>query len=102
MEAVVGIMDRESVATQSGRSGIREYDAKTDAKKRITLRGSRFDYYHVVEFPNGTIELQPRGLRESFEISRNSLRMMDLSMENLQKGIVSEPLDFPSMTLLKV
>lgn len=73
---------------------IREYDTKIDSKKRITLRGARFDYYHVMELPNGKIELLPRELREPFEISKNSLHMMDLSMENLKKGVSGEPLDF--------
>ena len=33
-------------------------------------------------------------LREGFEISKNSLQMMDMSMENLKKGISGEPIDF--------
>ena len=28
---------------------LKEYDAKTDNKKRITLRGKAYDYYHVTE-----------------------------------------------------
>ena len=51
------------------------------------------DYYHVVEFPNGKIELQPRVLVEPFEISEDTLRMMDSAMDNYKKGIVSEPID---------
>ena len=47
-----------------------------------------------MEFPSGKIELQPRELREPFEISKNSLQMMDMSMENLKKGISGEPIDF--------
>ena len=80
---------------------VREYDAKIDTKKRITLRGSRYEYYHVIEFPNGKIELQPRELKEPFEISREALHMMDLSMENLKKGIASEALDLPAYDYLQ-
>ena len=80
---------------------VREYDAKVDTKKRITLRGSMYEYYHVVEFPNGTIELQPRELKEPFTISKNTLHMMDLSMENYKKGIASEPLDLSAYAYLQ-
>ena len=72
---------------------LREYDAKIDTKKRITLRGSSYDYYHVIEFPNGKIELEPRVLVDPFEISEDTLRMVDVSMKNLKKGIASEPVD---------
>ena len=75
------------------KAAIKEYDAKIDTKKRITLRGSEYDYYHVIEFPNGKIELQPRVLVEPFEISEDTLRMMDSAMDNYKKGIVSEPID---------
>ncbi len=64
---------------------VKEYDAKIDAKKRITLRGSMYEYYHVLVFSIGTIELQFRELRAPFEISRQSLEMMDKSMENFKK-----------------
>ena len=71
----------------------KEYDAKIDTKKRITLRGSSYEYYHVIEFPNGKIELEPRVLVEPFEISEDTLRMVDASMENLKKGKASKPID---------
>ena len=74
-------------------TALKEYDAKIDAKKRITLRGSMYEYYHVLEYPNGTIELQPRELRAPFEISRRSLEMMDKSMDNLKKGKASKSID---------
>lgn len=72
---------------------VKEYDAKIDTKKRITLRGSSYEYYHVIEFPNGKIELEPRVLVEPFDISEDTLRMVDASMENLKKGEVSKPID---------
>ena len=72
---------------------IKEYDAKIDTKKRITLRGASYEYYHVIEFPNGRIELEPRVLVEPFEIDENTLKMIDKSMENLKIGIASEPID---------
>ncbi len=71
----------------------KEYDAKIDAKKRITLRGASYDYYHITEFPNGEIRLEPRELRPPFQISENTLNMMDISMQNLKNGEVSETID---------
>ena len=34
-------------------NAIREYDAKLDSKKRLTLRGACFKYYHVQEMGSG-------------------------------------------------
>ena len=39
---------------------LKEYDAKLDSKKRLTLRSNPFDYYHVMEMDDGVIILQPR------------------------------------------
>ena len=39
---------------------IREYDAKLDSKKRLTLREARYDYYHVSVLPDQRIVLEPR------------------------------------------
>ena len=72
---------------------VKEYDAKLDTKKRITLRGSSYEYYHVIEFPNGRIQLEPRVLVEPFEIAEDTLRMVDASMDNLKKGKASKPID---------
>lgn len=72
---------------------VREYDTHLDAKRRLTLRGVQFDYYHVSELKNGTIILEPRVLASPFEISGKTLEMMDISAENLKKGIVSEEVD---------
>ncbi len=51
---------------------VKEYDAKIDSRKRI--------------------ELEPRVLVEPFEISEDSLRMVDVSMANMKKGKASEPI----------
>ena len=75
---------------------VKEYDVKIDTKKRITLRGSSYEYYHVIELPSGRIELEPRVLVEPFEIAEDTLRMVDASMANLKKGKASEPIDLSS------
>ena len=72
---------------------IKQYDAKLDEKKRLTIRGSKFDFYHVEEFNDGTLVLKPRVLVDPNELSENTLRMMDKSIENLKKGKVSKPVN---------
>ena len=72
---------------------IREYDSKLDSKNRLTLRGVSFEYYHVSELEDGRIMLEPRELTAPFQISANTLTMMDKSIDNLRKNNVSEPID---------
>ena len=62
---------------------VREYDAKLDSKKRITLRNAVFEYYHVSEMEDGRIILEPRELVKPFSISANTLSMMDKAVENV-------------------
>jgi hypothetical protein len=80
---------------------VSEYDAKIDAKKRMTLRGAAFGHYHVREYGDGRIVLEPRELVRPITVSRRTLKMMDTSMENLKKGRVSEPIDIPTARRLK-
>jgi len=71
----------------------RTYDAKVDSKRRITLRGARFEYYNVKEYQDGSILLEPRELAVPFSVSEKTLAMMDASMKNMESGNVSEPVD---------
>lgn len=41
---------------------IKEYDTKLDSKNRITLRESKYNYYHVSTFDDGSVILSPRTL----------------------------------------
>lgn len=72
---------------------IKSYDAKIDSKKRITLRNALYEYFHIEEYSDGKIVLEPRVLVKPFEVSKNTLSMMDSSVENFKKGIVSDPID---------
>ena len=72
---------------------VKSYDAKLDSKKRITLRNVYYDYYHVKEFGDGRILLEPRELTKPFQGSKNTLKMTDSSMENFNKRLVSEAID---------
>ena len=77
-------------------AAIREYDAKIDSKKRLTLRSTGFEYYHVQEMANGTIILEPRELTAPFQVSANTLTMMDASINNLNSGKVSPAINLSS------
>ena len=74
-------------------TALKEYDAKLDSKKRLTLRTNSFDYYHVMEMDDGVIILQPRELTAPFRVSANTLEMMDQSIENIKSGKVSPAID---------
>ena len=71
----------------------RSYEGTLDSKKRIVIRGARHKHYLVREEPNGSIVLTPQKLVPDLIISKRTLAMIDTSMENLKKGIVSEPID---------
>ena len=72
---------------------VKSYDAKIDSKKRITLRNALYEYFHIEEYADGKIVLEPRVLVKPFEVSKNTLSMMDSSVENLMNGKVSGPID---------
>jgi hypothetical protein len=72
---------------------VKEYDTRIDVKKRVTLRGARYNHYHVQEYSDGRIVLEPRILTAPFEVSRKALAQMDSSMKNLKKGKASKPID---------
>lgn len=59
----------------------------------MTLRGANFEHYHVQEYSDGRILLDPRVLVAPFEVSKKTLATMDKSMANLKKGKVSKPID---------
>ena len=72
---------------------VREYDAKLDSKRRLTLREAGYEYYHVTVLPDQRIVLEPRVLTSPFEVSANTLKMMDESVENMKKGYVSPAIE---------
>lgn len=77
-----------------------EYEAKTDSRGRVTLRGARYDHYHVREYADGTIELSPRALVDP-RISERTLRMMDRAMERVEEGEVGEEFDLSGLDQLE-
>lgn len=77
---------------------VKEYDARIDIKKRVTLRGARYDHYHVQEYSDGRILLEPRELVAPFEVSKKTLATMDQSIKNLKKGKTSKPIDLSAFS----
>ena len=71
----------------------RTYDTRLDSKRRLTIRGASFEYYHVEEYSDGRIVLEPRVLTPPFEVSQRTLSMMDSAIENFRQGQVSAPVD---------
>ncbi len=72
---------------------VKEYEAKLDNKHRITIRGSEYQYFRVRQYGDGHLELLPRILVDPNKISKNTLKMMDKSVENLRNRKVSEPIN---------
>ncbi len=73
----------------------KEYDTVLDAKKRVTIRGkAKYKNFHVKEFSNGIIVLEPRELKVPDDISENTLKMVYSSIKNFKKGKVGSHLDF--------
>ena len=72
-------------------TAVKEYDAKLDSKKRLTIRGARTKYYHVTEKEDGTIELSPRELVHPDKVSKRTLNMIDKAIDRFKSGEVSEP-----------
>ena len=72
---------------------VKNYDVHIDSKKRVTLRGARYQYYNVKEYDNGCIMLEPRELAIPEEISSGTLSGMDQAIRNFKLGQVSDPVD---------
>ena len=72
---------------------IKDYTVHIDGKKRITLRGAKFQYYYVKEYENGCIMLEPRELKIPDGISAKTLKDMDRAIENYKRGEVSSAID---------
>lgn len=69
------------------------YDVAADDKKRISLRGARAKYFHVKAFANGSYLLEPRVLVPPQAVSTRTLKMLDQSVAQLQRGLASAPID---------
>ena len=71
----------------------KDYMVHLDNKKRVTLRGASYQYYHVREYGNGCIILEPRELTVPGTISARTLADMDHAIRNFQQGNLSDTVD---------
>lgn len=72
---------------------VREYDTKVDSRRRVTLRGAVFEHYHVTEYEDGRVLLEPRELVPPPSISRRTLEMVDAAMASLERGDAGPPVE---------
>lgn len=72
---------------------VKDYNVHIDTKKRVTLRGAKYQYYNVKEYENGCIVLEPRELTTPESISTRTLDDMDEAIRNFKIGNVSDPVD---------
>jgi len=73
---------------------VKQYNAKLDTKKRMTIRNTDYDHYEVNVFEDGNILLKPQMLINADELSLNALKVMDRSVLNFKKGKASKPINF--------
>lgn len=52
----------------------REYDARLDSRNRLTIREASYEHYHVKEFEDGTVVLEPRVLVAPNPVTAKTLR----------------------------
>lgn len=71
------------------------YTAKPDTKRRILLRGddALYDQYQVRHRDDGVIELRPQVTADVASISARTLQSIERSMEALERGEVSAPVN---------
>ena len=72
---------------------VRDYDIAADAKSRISLRGAKTKYFHVMVLSNGSFVLEPRVLVDPEKIPARTLKMLETSAASLKKGKASAPVD---------
>lgn len=53
---------------------VREYDARLDSRKRLTIREAAYEHYHVKELDDGTLVLEPRVLVAPNPVTARALR----------------------------
>ena len=69
------------------------YDVAADAKNRISLKGAKAKYFHVLALSNGSFVLEPRVLVPPDAVPARTLKMLNRSVANLKKGEVSPAID---------
>jgi hypothetical protein len=79
---------------------LQEYDARLDAKRRVTIRGAGHEVFRVRHRKDGSILLQPLPSEE--QVSAGTLRGMDKAVANLRSGKRSKPVDLKKLAAMKI
>lgn len=82
-------------------AALKEYDARVDAKMRVTIRGAGHGYFRVSHRKDGTILLKPRVLKDA-PISERTLRCIKNSLESMKAGKRSKPEDLKKLAAMKI
>jgi hypothetical protein len=69
---------------------VKEYDAKLDSRKRITIRDAEYEHYHMWEFEDGRIVLEPRVLVAPNPVTAKTLRDSEAGRKVRQFDTVDE------------
>jgi hypothetical protein len=83
-------------------SAPKEYRARVDSKKRVTLRGAESRDFRVVHRKDGSILLKPLIVEISEPVSARALRAMDKAVRNLRAGKRSKPVDLKKLAAMKI
>jgi hypothetical protein len=70
----------------------KNYDAKLDTKRRLTIRNARTEFYHVTEYEDGTIKMEPRVL-----VSPNMLEQIDVAVKRHKAGHKGTKIDWSKL-----
>lgn len=70
----------------------KNYDIKLDTKRRVTIRNARTEFYHVTEYEDGTVKLEPRVL-----VSPDMLEQIDEAIKRHKAGQQGSTLDWSKL-----
>lgn len=76
---------------------VAEYDVKRDDRKRITLRGPKFEYYHATEYADGRVLLEPRELRVPDTLSRRTWNDIEAGIRNVEQGQAGDEFELDAL-----
>jgi hypothetical protein len=70
----------------------KNYDVKLDTKRRVTIRSARTEFYHVTEYEDGTIKMEPRVL-----VSPDMLEQIDVAVKRHKAGHKGTKIDWSKL-----
>jgi len=72
---------------------LRRYDAATDARNRISLRGAKTKYFHVKALSNGGYLLEPRVLVAPEAVSAKALKHLERAVGKTRRTVPAASVD---------